>query len=351
MQISIIQPDDFHLHLRDSALLKLTVPSVAKTFARAIVMPNLDPILDNIKSIHNYYNRIQQNIPHNNSFEPLMSLYLTNKITTEQMTAIIRSKKVFAIKLYPSGVTTNSQDGIKNIKNLYQLFEIMQKYDMPLMIHGESSDEKVDIFDREAVFIDKELTDIVDKFPDLRIVLEHISTKEAVDFIKASSDNIAATITPQHLMYNRNKILSGGIKPHYYCLPILKKESHRLSLIQAATSGSNKFFAGTDSAPHLQNNKENSCGCAGCFTSPFALELYAQIFNDNNKIDRLENFISIVGAKFYQLPINKNKIIISKTCQTIATNYATDDGDIIPFMAGQKIKFTCHLEKSITTSI
>jgi dihydroorotase len=339
MQFSIISPDDMHLHLRDGDMLKTTVPASAKIFERAIVMPNLKKPLDNIQDILDYKKRIIKQIPTKYNFTPLMTVYLTSAITKAQMIKMANDDNIYAAKLYPSGVTTNSSQGIKQIKDLYPLFEVMQENLFPLLIHGEVVDKNIDIFAKEKVFIDTELVQIVKRFPSLPIVLEHISTKYATDFIKEALSNVVATITPHHLICNRNDLLSAGIKPHLYCLPILKQEIDREALVRAAISKNPKFFAGTDSAPHLKIDKESSCGCAGCFTAPYALELYADVFAKNNALDNLEFFTSIAGANFYRLPINKNKVTLKRNDYNIPPFYKNSTGKIIPFMAGEKLNF------------
>ncbi len=304
--------DDFHLHLRDGVALKTTVPHAAKQFARAIIMPNLKPPILNVKDAQHYQKRIFEQLPKGNSFQPLMTLYLTEHTPPEEIKKSKESGVVFAAKLYPAGVTTNAQSGVKKIQQIYKVLETMQKHQLPLLIHGESNDESVDIFSREAVFIEKILTPLLKDFPELKMVLEHISTQIAVDFIKSAPPNLAATLTAHHLMFNRNQLLSGGLKPHFYCLPILKSENDRKALVKAATSGNPKFFLGTDSAPHTQSKKENACGAAGCYTAFYALSLYLEVFEKENALFRFEDFASTFGARFYGLPLNEEKITLIK---------------------------------------
>lgn len=313
--LSIIKPDDFHCHLRDDSVLSVTVPVTAQKFARAIVMPNLVPPVIHYNDAEKYYQRILSNIPQDNNFKPLMTLYLSSQTSANDIIQAAKSNNIFACKLYPMGATTNSLYGISidNLKNIYPLLSTMMQYDLPLLIHGESTDPKIDIFKREEEFIKKYLVDILNNFPKLRIVLEHISSKFAVDFVtNHKSKYLAATITPHHLIINRNDLLVGGIKPHYYCLPIVKKFEDQQALIKAAISGNPKFFAGTDSAPHNIQNKESSCGCAGIFNSNVAIEAYTKVFDDNNCLNNLEGFLSKFGAQFYHLPYNQDKITLVK---------------------------------------
>ncbi len=338
-EIVITQPDDFHVHLRDGEALELTVADVAKQFARATIMPNLSPAIDDASSAVDYLARIKKHIPKGSNFSPLMTVYLTEKLTAEEL-AKAKKEGVVAVKLYPQGVTTNSQQGVADIGRFDDIFSEMARLDIMLLIHGEVSDSNVDIFSRERIFLAEVLTKLVARHPKLKIVLEHITTAESVKFIESANSNIAATITPQHLIANRNNLLSGGIKPHYYCLPILKKESDRLELLRAATSGNRKFFLGTDSAPHSTSSKENSCGCAGCYTMPYAIELYADIFSSVYKIDKLDDFSSNFGAMFYNIERNKEKITIYRKKQIIKGSYSYLDDEITPFMSGQEIGWT-----------
>ncbi len=319
--LTITRPDDFHLHVRNGAILKMVLPHTARQFARAIIMPNLKPPVTTVTQALAYRNEILQVIPEGVNFTPLMTLYLTAATTLEEIKRATECEHVYAFKLYPAGATTNSDAGVADVTKIYPLFAALEKHDLPLLIHGEVTDENCDIFDRERVFIERYLLDIVKNFPSLRIVLEHATTKEAVEFVESASNKIAATITPQHLLFNRNAILAGGIKPHFYCLPILKREQHRQALIKAATSGNSKFFLGTDSAPHLTHLKENACGCAGCYSAFAALELYAQAFEDANALDKLEGFASFYGADFYGLPRNVATVTLEKTDWTVPASY------------------------------
>lgn len=338
--LTITRPDDWHLHLRDGDYLSVTVPATARQFARAIVMPNLIPAVTTVSQAQAYRERILAHIPKDTSFEPLMTLYLTNSTTPETIDACSKSGFVHALKLYPAGATTHSDQGIRKINDIYPVLDRMQKLNIPLLIHGESIDNHVDIFDREATFIDQELIPLIHHFPKLRIVLEHITTKTAVDFILQAPSNVAATITAHHLWLNRNDLLAGGIRPHYYCLPILKRQTDQQALINAATSGNKKFFLGTDSAPHAKNTKENACGCAGIFTAHAAIELYTQVFAHADALDQLENFASFNGADFYQLPRNNDKITLVKNSWQIAAEINYAEQTLIPFCANQTLEWT-----------
>jgi dihydroorotase len=309
--ISLIRPDDWHIHLRDGEQLKDTVRDVSRYMGRAIIMPNLVPPVTNTDEALAYWERIQA---HNNAehFEPLMVLYLTDKTRPEEIRKAKASGKIFAAKLYPAGATTNSDSGVTDIKNVYPALQAMQDEGMLLLIHGEVTDANIDIFDREKIFIDSILKDLVNAFPDLKVVLEHITTKDAAEFVAAANENVAATITAHHLLFNRNHMLAGGIRPHYYCLPILKRNIHQEALIRAATSGSKKFFLGTDSAPHMKHAKEAACGCAGSYTAHAALELYAEAFEAAGALDKLEAFASFNGPDFYGLPRNTDSITLVK---------------------------------------
>ena len=339
-ELTLTQPDDWHLHVRTGDMLKTVINHTARQFARAIIMPNLQPPVTNVDQALNYQREIQQATSSEYEFVPLMVLYLTNSTTIENVKQAAESPAVHAFKLYPAGATTNSDQGVTDLKAMFPVFEAMEKYHVPLLIHGEVTDAEIDIFDRERVFIDQKLRFIHQNFPTLRIVLEHVTTREAVDFVLETPANIGATITPQHLLYNRNAILVGGIKPHYYCLPILKRESHRLALVEAATSGNPKFFLGTDSAPHLKHLKENSCGCAGCYSAYGAIELYAEAFEQANALDKLEGFASFYGADFYQLPRNTKKITLEKTDWQVPNDYTVADGlKLTPLKAGETLRW------------
>lgn len=334
MKITITRPDDWHLHVRDGDVLKDIIPFTARCFGRAIIMPNLTPPVTDTEQALAYRERILQALPPAYNFEPLMTLYLTNNTPADEIQRAY-SNNIKAVKLYPAGATTNSDAGVTNIKNCYKTLEAMQACGMPLLVHGEVVDPEVDIFDREKYFIERVLIPVAKNFPELKIVFEHITTKDAVEFVMDADERIAATITPQHLLYNRNAIFRGGIRPHYYCLPVLKRETHREVLVEAAISGNKKFFLGTDSAPHSQSNKETACGCAGIFSAPLAIELYARIFEENNALEQLEAFASFHGADFYGLPRNQQTITLEKTPWTVDKDYPFGNERIIPLHAGE----------------
>jgi dihydroorotase len=316
-EIDIIKPDDWHVHFRDGEILKAVVPETTRHFARSIVMPNLIPPILNSKQAVQYKKRIEKVIPKQNNFEPLMTIYLTEETNKNELKNAYQSGSVFAVKLYPAGATTNSDSGVKNIKNIMPVLETMAKTGMPLLIHGEVTDREVDIFDRERVFIDQKLDFITKELPELKITLEHITTKDAVMYIKEGNVNLVASITPHHLALNRNALFVGGIKPHNFCLPILKREKHRIALLEAAISGNPKFFLGTDTAPHMSQDKENACGCAGIFNSTYCVSILTQLFDNENALHQLENFISKNGAKHYNLSINKESIKLIKSSESL----------------------------------
>ena len=334
------KPDDMHLHLREDELLKVVSKHSAAQFGRAIIMPNLQNPIINSELAHKYYDEVK-NHTKAHDFEPLMTIYFNEKLTLEELKRIQISSKIIGIKLYPKGVTTNSDKGIDSFNSGYKIFEMMEKLDIPLLIHGEVNDPNIDIFDREKIFIEKNLINAHKEFPGLRIVLEHISTKESTEFVKEASNNIAATITPQHLLYNRNELFAGGLKPHAFCLPVLKREEHRVAVLGAAISGNPKFFLGTDSAPHKKSEKESSCGCAGIYSALNAMEIYAEIFDRNNAIEKLENFSSKFGADFYRLSQNKNKIKLVRSSNKVPNSIKIDNGEVIPLLAGQEINWNC----------
>ncbi len=335
-KLTITRPDDWHLHLRDGEALKAVLPHTARQFARAIVMPNLKPPVRSVADAAAYRDRILAAIPAGLQFEPLMTLYLTDNTSPAEIIAAKASQFIKAVKYYPAGATTNSDLGVTDISKCDRIFEAMQEADLPLLLHGEVTDQGVDVFDREQVFIDQHLIPIKQRFPKLRVVLEHITTSEAVQYV-ISADNIAATITPQHLLFNRNSLFQGGIRPHFYCLPILKRETHRLALVQAATSGNPKFFLGTDSAPHSRNSKESYCGCAGCYSALHAMELYAEAFESANALDRLEAFASFYGADFYRLPRNTEQITLTKTTWRVPDEIPFIESELVPLRAGQEM--------------
>ncbi len=338
-QITITTPDDWHLHFRDGELLNETVPATARCFKRAIVMPNLlPPICNKIEALA-YKQRILDATPDNSDFEPLMVLYLTNETTPEEITEAT-SKEIPAAKLYPAGATTNSDSAVSGIESLYPVFEAMSDAGMLLLIHGEVTDPETDIFDREKLFIDEHLAPIHARFPKLKIVFEHITTADAADFVLSASDNMAATITPQHLLLNRNDLLAGGIRPHNYCLPVLKRNVHQQRLREVVAGGSSRFFLGTDSAPHTRHTKETACGCAGCYSAWGALELYTQVFDDLNALDKLEAFASFNGPDFYGLERNSGTITLKRESWTMPTEIALANGDVlVPFFAGQTLNW------------
>ncbi|WP_416652099.1 dihydroorotase [Candidatus Pseudothioglobus sp. Uisw_086] len=339
-KVILTKPDDWHLHLRDGEAMKSVVRMSAFQMGRAVIMPNLSPPITNTKQAIKYHNEIVRALPKESRFRPLMVLYLTDKTTKNEIIEASEAQEVHAVKLYPAGATTNSDSGVTNLSSTYPALEQMQKEGVPLLIHGEVTDNDIDVFDREKVFIDRTLTKLVQEFPSLKIVLEHITTKDAVDFVSECEKNIAATITPHHLLANRNHMLVGGIKPHYYCLPVLKRKSpHQEALIAAATSGSPKFFLGTDSAPHEKHQKESSCGCAGVFSAHAAVELYAEAFDGAGKIEKLEGFASFFGADFYGLPRNQEKITLEKTTWRIPESYNFSGSHVVPFFAGEELSW------------
>ncbi|MEO0433113.1 MAG: dihydroorotase [Cyanobacteria bacterium J06656_5] len=334
--LTITRPDDWHLHLRDGAALKAVLPHTVRQFARAIVMPNLKPPVRSLADATAYRDRILAAIPEGQQFEPLMTLYLTDNTSPDDIIAAKASQFVKAVKYYPAGATTNSEFGVTDIRRCDRVFETMQQVDMPLLLHGEVTHSAVDVFDREKVFIEQQLTPLKQRFPNLRIVLEHITTADSVEFV-LSADNMAATITPQHMLFSRNILFKGGIQPHFYCLPILKREQHRLAILQAATSGNPKFFLGTDSAPHGRNRKETSCGCAGCYSALHAMELYAEAFESVDALDKLEAFASFYGPDFYRLPRNSEQITLNKTTWRIPDEVPFPEVGLVPLRAGEEI--------------
>ena len=335
--LSITRPDDWHLHLRDGAALTAVVGATAREFARAIVMPNLKPPVATVVQAAAYRERIVAALPSGAAFEPLMTLYLTDNTATAEVARAKQSGIVHGFKYYPAGATTHSDSGVTDIVRVSGVLDAMQGAGMPLLLHGEVTDAGVDIFDREAVFIDRVLAPLLKKFPDLRVVLEHITTSDAVRFVSEAPDHVAATITAHHLLFERNAIFAGGIRPHYYCLPVLKRESHRQALIGAATSGNPKFFLGTDSAPHARHDKESGCGCAGIYTAHAALELYAEAFDAAGKLDRLEGFASFFGADFYRLPRNRGRVTLKREAWQVPEEIRFGDGTLVPLRAGESV--------------
>lgn len=341
--LTITRPDDWHVHLRDGNALNDTVGDISRYFGRAIIMPNLTPPITNIEQALSYRERIlaAKNTRNADSvFEPLMVLYLTDNTSGEDIRKAKNSGMISAAKLYPAGATTNSDSGVTALSNIYPAIEVMQELGLPLLLHGEVTDDHIDIFDREKVFIDEQLITLVSDFPALKIVFEHITTADATNFVLEASDNIAATITAHHLLYNRNHMLVGGIRPHFYCLPILKRNTHQQALISAATSGSSKFFLGTDSAPHAQHRKETGCGCAGCYTAHAALELYAEAFDSENALPLLEGFASHHGPDFYGLARNTDTVTLSRKPWTVASSFALGGDHVYPLRADETIHWT-----------
>ncbi|ALQ49801.1 dihydroorotase [Nitrosomonas ureae] len=337
--ITIIRPDDWHLHLRDGEQLSFVLPHTAKQFARAIIMPNLKPPIVTTDMALSYRARILAALPEplHGAFDPLMTLYLTDNTVPSEIIRATESKAIQGVKLYPAGATTNSDAGVTNITKCYATLEAMEQNNLPLLVHGEVTDANVDVFDREKIFIDRMLAPLTRRFPNLRIIFEHITTNDAVMFVKEASKFISATITAHHLLLNRNAIFQGGIRPHHFCLPVLKREIHRQALLNAATSGNPKFFLGTDSAPHSQSNKENSCGCAGIYTAHAAIELYATAFEQAGALDKLEAFASFYGADFYQLPRNTSHITLKKEYWTVPEQFEFTNEKLIPLYAGENL--------------
>ncbi len=333
-QLHLTRPDDWHLHLRDGAMLKTVVAHSAKQFGRAMIMPNLVPPATSCARVLEYRQRILDAVPAGNDFNPIMALYLTDQLTATEIAEAASNTHIGAVKLYPAGATTNSDSGVSDLESIYPILELMEKHDLPLLVHGEVTDSQVDIFDREAVFIDRHLAPIVDKFSDLRVVLEHATTRDGVEFVTAARPGVAATITAHHLLLNRNDLLVGGIHPHHYCLPVLKRETHRQALISAIAGGNPRFFAGTDSAPHPQTEKESACGCAGIYTAHAALEFYAEAFDSADALDKLEGFLSHHGADFYRLPRNQDRITLQRSPVDIPSHVGQGDEQLVPLRAG-----------------
>jgi dihydroorotase len=336
-EITLTQPDDWHLHLRDGAQMAAVLPDTIQRFARAIVMPNLRPPVTTAALAQAYYQRIIDLLPAGTNFQPLMTLYLTDNTAPQEIALAKQSGIVHGVKLYPAGATTNSDSGVTDILKCYKVIEQMQALDMPLLVHGEVTDAEIDVFDRERVFIDRILQPLLKQFPKLRVVFEHITTQDAAEFVAGAPDNVAATITPHHLLMNRNAMFSGGMRPHHYCLPVLKRERHRLALVKAATSGSHKFFLGTDSAPHAKTAKESDCGCAGMYNAINAIELYAEVFEQANALDKLEGFASFYGADFYRLPRNQQRITLRKQAWQVPQEIPYGSEQLVPLRAGQQV--------------
>ena len=335
--ITITRPDDWHLHLRDGAEMAAVLPDTARRFARAIVMPNLKPPVTSVALAWAYRDRILAALPRGLDFTPLMTLYLTDNTSPQEIERAKASGFIHAVKLYPAGATTNSESGVTDLTKVSEVLAAMETIGLPLLVHGEVTDDDVDVFDREQVFIERVLRPLVVRYPKLRLVLEHITTKQAADFVTTAAPNIGATITAHHLLLNRNALFQGGVRPHHYCLPVLKREEHRQALVSAATSGNPKFFLGTDSAPHAKHTKENACGCAGVYTANIAIELYAEIFDHASALDKLEGFASFFGADFYGLPRNESKVTLTKTRVSVPETLPFGSHALVPFRAGEAI--------------
>ena len=337
-QLTLPRPDDWHLHLRDGATMAAVLPHTAQRFARAIIMPNLSPPVTTTSQALAYRQRIMAALPSGSDFNPLMTLYLTESTTPEEIVRARQSNHIHAVKLYPAGATTHSDAGVRDITKTWAVLETMAEQNLPLLVHGEVTDPQVDLFDRERVFIDRVLAPLLKRLPQLKVVFEHITTREAVDFVHEAGNNIAATITAHHLLMNRNAMLVGGIHPHHYCLPVLKRETHRRALVAAATSGSPRFFLGTDSAPHPRRAKESACGCAGIYSAHAAIELYAELFEQVGALDKLAEFASGFGADFYGLPRNKETITLVKAPWNVPQHYSLSAGNaVVPLRAGGQI--------------
>ena len=339
-RLDICRPDDWHVHLRDGATLASVVGHTARRFGRAIVMPNLKPPVTTVAQAEDYRRRILASLPPGTNFQPLMTLYLTEATPAGEIERAKDSGTVFAVKYYPAGATTNSQDGVRDLERVSGVLAAMEKHDLPLLLHGEVTDPEIDIFDRERVFIERHLIPLRARFPGLRMVLEHITTRDAADYVAAAPANLAATITAHHLLLNRNAMFAGGIVPHHYCLPILKRETHRTALLRAATSGNPRFFLGTDSAPHPRHAKESACGCAGVYTAHAAIELYAEAFEHAGRLDRLEGFSSFHGPDFYRLPRNRERLVLERRSWTAPAEVALGDATCVPMRAGHTVAWS-----------
>ena len=339
LTLTITRPDDWHIHFRDGAAMQSVLPDTARVFGRAIAMPNLKPPVTTTLLADEYRARLLAAVPADVAFEPLMTLYLTDNTTPDEIRRAKASGFVHAVKYYPAGATTNSDSGVTDLARAYPAIAAMEEVGMPLLLHGEVVDGDIDVFDREAVFIERHLTRLLRDFPALRIVLEHITTRQAAEFVASAPVNVAATITVHHLLYNRNAMFRGGIRPHFYCLPILKRESHRQALVAAAISGNPKFFLGTDSAPHAVGAKESSCGCAGIYTAHAAIELYAEVFEDAGALDRLEAFASFHGADFYGLPRHADTLTLRRESWPVPANLSLGSESLIPLRAGESVRW------------
>jgi len=348
--LTLTRPDDWHLHVRDGAVLAHVVPDTARRFARAIIMPNLDPPVTTVSRARAYRERILAAVPAACDFEPLMTLYLTEATTPEEIHAAAADPCIHGVKLYPAGATTHSEAGVRDLRRVQPVLAAMAETGLPLLVHGEVTDPAVDVFDRETVFIETVLAGLLDRLPDLRVVLEHITTEFAVDFVRSAGPNVAATLTAHHLLYNRNAMFRGGLRPHYYCLPVLKRERHRRALVEAAVSGDACFFLGTDSAPHPRTRKESACGCAGIYTAHAALELYAEVFDAAGALDRLEAFASHHGADFYRLPRNTGTVTLRREAWTVPEALPLGgDGEVVPLRAGETVAWRLGTEDGQST--
>ena len=339
--LTITRPDDWHIHFRDGETMASVLPDTARVFARAIAMPNLKPPVVTVADAAAYRERLLAAVPAGVAFQPLMTLYLTDNTRADEIARARACGFVHAVKYYPAGATTNSDAGVTDLRRCEAVFAAMEEAGMPLLVHGEVTDPDVDVFDREAVFIDRVLLPLLDRHPRLKVVFEHITTRQAVEFVRSANANVAATITAHHLLYNRNAMFKGGIRPHMYCLPVLKREPHRRALVAAATSGNPKFFLGTDSAPHAQGAKESSCGCAGIYTAHAAIELYAEAFEDAGALDKLEAFASFYGADFYGLPRNRDTITLRRQTWQVPPTLAMGNEFCVPLRAGESMRWQC----------
>ena len=336
-RITLRRPDDFHVHLRDGPAMASVLADTARQFGRAIVMPNLKPPIRTTAQALNYRERIVGELPEECGFEPLMTLYLTDDTPPEEISRAKLSGRVHAVKLYPAGATTHSDSGVTRLSRCFRTLERMEELGLPLLVHGESTDPSIDVFDREKAFLEETLGPTLERFRGLKVVLEHITTRDAAQFVEVTGPNVAATITAHHLLMNRNALFMGGIRPHHYCLPVLKREEHREALVEAATSGNPKFFLGTDSAPHARPTKETGCGCAGIYTAHAAIELYAIAFEEAGALDKLEGFASVFGAEFYGLPLNEGKVTLVRQEWTVPETVKFGDDVVVPLRAGETI--------------
>lgn len=339
MELTLTRPDDWHLHVRDGAALNSVMPHTAAQFARAIIMPNLKPPVTTVAQALAYRERILAALPTGTAFAPLMTLYLTDNTHADEIRTAKASGDIHAVKYYPAGATTNSDAGVTALEKTYATLETMAEVGLPLLVHGEVTSPEIDVFDREAVFIERHLTPLLKRIPTLKVVLEHITTADGIDFVRSAPANVAGTLTAHHLLMNRNAMFQGGMRPHHFCLPVLKRERHRQALVVAAISGNPKFFLGTDSAPHARGAKESACGCAGMYTAHAAMELYAQAFEDAGALDKLEGFASFFGADFYGLPRNQDKITLLKQEWEVPASYALAESEVVPLYAGEKLRW------------